>query len=268
MNKILILLLMVFSVSACKKDYDKIDKERIEDYLKSKGLTAKQTASGVFYIIEKEGKGAQPTTDAEVTIKYKGYNLEDKTFDSRDSTAFYLDSVIPGFSDGLQQFKEGSSGKIFIPSSLAYGSGGSTSGSIKGNEPIAFDVSLLGIDLIDKANKAEIRAYAKKKGWKIDSLPSGLYYVIDQPGTGNNPTINSTVTVNYKGYFTNEQIFDGSTATFPLSNVIKGWQLGIPLFKKGGKGKLLLPSRLGYKNGVTGIPAGSVLIFEIDLIDF
>ena len=54
--------------------------------------------------------------------------------------------------------------------------------------------------------------------------------------------------------------------TFPLSNVIQGWQEGIPLFSEGGSGVLLIPSALGYGGQAVGsIPANSVLIFEVSL---
>jgi FKBP-type peptidyl-prolyl cis-trans isomerase len=269
MKNLLLAAILLVAVAGCKKDYDKIDKDRIEEYLKAKGITAQKTDSGVYYVIEKEGTGNKPKDDSEVTVNYKGYLLNDEEFDKGDSIYFYLNQVIPGWRDGLKEFKEGSSGKIFIPSSLAYGSSGS--GSIPANEPVGFDIKLLGIDLVDKANKKEIRDYANKKGWKLDSLDSGLYYVIENQGTGINPTASSYVTVSYKGYFTDEKIFDGSTATFGLNNVIEGWRLGIPLFKKGGKGKLLIPSRLGYGSYGSNsgkIAPGKVLIFDIELIDF
>jgi FKBP-type peptidyl-prolyl cis-trans isomerase len=60
--------------------------------------------------------------------------------------------------------------------------------------------------------------------------------------------------------------FDESSAseiTFPLQNVIKGWTEGIPLFKEGGSGTLLIPSHLGYgSNDSNGITGGSVLVFD------
>lgn len=100
---------------------------------------------------------------------------------------------------------------------------------------------------------------------------SGLYYVVINPGTGAQPTANSNVTVNYKGSLKDGTVFDQSTSagiSFNLNSVIKGWQEGIPLFKKGGKGVLLIPSALGYGTQTTGkIPANSVLIFDIELLN-
>lgn len=100
---------------------------------------------------------------------------------------------------------------------------------------------------------------------------SGLYYVISTQGSGVQPNSNSNVTVNYKGSLKDGTVFDQSAAngvTFNLNNVIKGWQEGIPLFKKGGKGVLLIPSALGYGDKSVGnIPANSVLIFDIELLN-
>jgi FKBP-type peptidyl-prolyl cis-trans isomerase FkpA len=267
MKKLLFFALLLSTISACKKDYDKIDQERIETYLKDKGLTAQKTASGVYFIIEKEGIGANPVASSEVAVKYKGYTLDDKEFDKGDSLVTNLSRTILGWQDGIKEFKKGGSGKILIPSSLGYGSTGA--GNIGSNEPLVFDIKLLGIDVTEGGNKAELKAYAAKKGWVLDSLPSGLFYVIEKQGTGGNPTINSTVTVTYKGYTSDDKIFDGSTGTFSLSNVIKGWQQGIPLFKKGGKGRLLIPSKLAYgTQGSGSIKPRQPIIFDVELIDF
>jgi FKBP-type peptidyl-prolyl cis-trans isomerase FkpA len=94
--------------------------------------------------------------------------------------------------------------------------------------------------------------------------------VIKEAGDGVKPTSSSIVTVAYKGYYTDGEVFDESSAsgiTFPLQNVIKGWTEGIPLFKEGGSGTLLIPSHLGYgSNDSNGITGGSVLVFDVKLI--
>jgi len=116
-----------------------------------------------------------------------------------------------------------------------------------------------------------IKEYISSHNLNATATGTGLYYVINSQGTGDKPTINSTVTVSYKGYLTDGKTFDQSAlagATFPLTNVIKGWQEGIPYFKKGGKGVLLIPSALGYGTKSTvGIPANSVLIFDVELLN-
>jgi FKBP-type peptidyl-prolyl cis-trans isomerase len=119
-------------------------------------------------------------------------------------------------------------------------------------------------------NEKEITDYIAKNNLTAQRSDSGLYYVINEPGTGTQPTSTSNVTVAYKGYFTNGAIFDQSSAagiSFGLNQVIKGWTEGIPHFKTGGSGILLIPSSLGYGNNTNGpIPGGSVLVFDVKLI--
>ncbi|SMC40881.1 FKBP-type peptidyl-prolyl cis-trans isomerase [Cellulophaga tyrosinoxydans] len=119
-------------------------------------------------------------------------------------------------------------------------------------------------------NEAEISAYLAANNLSATRSESGLYYIVNEPGTGTQPSAASTVTVAYKGYFLNGEVFDdseGSGVTFSLSRVIKGWTEGIAYFKEGGSGILLVPSHLGYGSSKYGpIPGGSVLIFDINLI--
>jgi FKBP-type peptidyl-prolyl cis-trans isomerase FkpA len=116
-----------------------------------------------------------------------------------------------------------------------------------------------------------ILQYISDNNLNAEPTGSGLYYVVNNTGNGDIPDINSVVTVAYKGTLIDGTIFDQSSAsgaTFPLSNVIQGWQEGIPLFSEGGSGILLIPSALGYgSQGVGSIPANSVLIFEVTLLN-
>lgn len=118
-------------------------------------------------------------------------------------------------------------------------------------------------------NEKEITDYIAKNNLTAQRTESGLYYVIDEPGTGSQPTATSNVTVIYKGYYTSGKIFDSGRpegVSFYLNQVIKGWTEGIPYFKAGGSGILLIPSHLGYgPYDYRGIPGGSVLIFDVKL---
>ena len=119
-------------------------------------------------------------------------------------------------------------------------------------------------------NDNEIKAYIEENDLTAIKTESGLYYVIEEQGTGKQPTANSNVTVAYKGFYSNKKVFDQSSESgisFSLQNVIRGWKEGIPLFKEGGSGILLVPSHLGYGSfNYRGIPGGSVLIFNVKLI--
>lgn len=126
-------------------------------------------------------------------------------------------------------------------------------------------------DLKEKDDRI-IREYLTQYGLTAQKTESGLYYIVEVPGVFPKPTINSNVTVHYKGYLTNQKVFDttegGEPATFALSDVIEGWQEGMQLFGEGGKGVLLIPSYLGYGSTLmSGIPANSVLIFDFHLIN-
>lgn len=125
------------------------------------------------------------------------------------------------------------------------------------------------IDYVAK-NEKEIVDYIAKNKLTATKTDSGLYYVVNEAGTGAQPTASSNVTVAYKGYFTNGSIFDQSNAagiSFGLNQVIKGWTEGIPYFKEGGSGILLVPAHLGYgSNGGGPIPGGSVILFDVKLI--
>jgi FKBP-type peptidyl-prolyl cis-trans isomerase FkpA len=116
----------------------------------------------------------------------------------------------------------------------------------------------------------DIISYIEENDLNANRTNSGLYYVIDNSGSGTRPTSSSNVTVAYKGYFLNGGVFDQSDVdgiSFGLNRVISGWTEGIPLFKEGGEGLLLVPSNLGYgANGRNSVPGGAVLVFDIKLI--
>ena len=122
-----------------------------------------------------------------------------------------------------------------------------------------------------KTDEDIIKTYIADNNLTATRTSSGLYYVVDEAGTGAQPGSTSTVTVRYRGYFTNGGVFDQSSnagATFGLQSVIEGWQEGIPLYKEGGSGILLIPSALAYgTQGTSGIPANSVILFDIELLD-
>jgi len=122
----------------------------------------------------------------------------------------------------------------------------------------------------DAQNEADIQAYISANNLNPIQTTTGLYYIIDDEGSGAFPSINSTVTVAYRGYFLNEITFDqAANATFPVAGVIPGFAEAVQLLKPGGSGTFILPSRLGYGNtGTSSIPGGSVIVFDIELISF
>jgi len=120
-----------------------------------------------------------------------------------------------------------------------------------------------------------ILQYIDDNNLNAEEGPEGLYIVRDVEGTGASPTLNDVVVVDYEGFLLDGTKFDssidrGTPAEFPLSGLIRGWQLGIPLLKEGGRATLILPSALAYGNNPppgSPIPVNAVLVFDIELIE-
>lgn len=128
-----------------------------------------------------------------------------------------------------------------------------------------------GLTAQDEA-KLPPRPDLKSKEWK--KQPSGLEIWDAKVGTGAEAPKGATVTIHYTGWLTDEgaTVFDsslkrGKAATFPLEDLIKGWQEGIPGMKVGGVRRLKIPYDLAYgENGRPPvIPAKATLVFEIEL---
>jgi len=130
-------------------------------------------------------------------------------------------------------------------------------------------------DVADQLRKDKkiIEEYLEENNLTAQSTKSGLYYIIDEEGTGDRPNVFSIISVSYTGTLLDGTVFDqGEASEIPLYSYIEGWQEGIPMFKEGGSGKLIVPSKLGYGayENVTSydtIPKNSVLLFEITLDD-
>tara|TARA_B110000027_G_scaffold32260_1_gene35798 strand:+ start:1002 stop:1454 length:453 start_codon:yes stop_codon:yes gene_type:complete len=140
-----------------------------------------------------------------------------------------------------------------------------------------FTLVLLFISCSDKTDTSfepeteqDIIQYIEDNNLNATRSNSGLYYVINNEGSGTRPTSASNVTVDYKGYFLDGVVFDESNSngiSFRLNEVIQGWTEGITYFREGGNGILLVPYNLGYgESGRGSIPGGSVLIFDIRLL--
>ncbi|ORU93458.1 MAG: hypothetical protein A6F72_07020 [Cycloclasticus sp. symbiont of Poecilosclerida sp. N] len=107
----------------------------------------------------------------------------------------------------------------------------------------------------------------------VQTLDSGIQYIVLTEGNGNKPTATDTVDVHYEGSLINGTIFDssikrGEPATFPVNGVIQGWQEALQLMPVGSKWKVFIPSELAYGAQGAGrdIGANETLIFEMELL--
>lgn len=109
----------------------------------------KTTASGLQYIVMKEGAGAKPTLNDKVTTHYHGTLIDGTVFDSSvergQPASFPVSGVIPGWTEALQMMTVGSKYKLFVPANLGYGERGA-GGKIGPNSVLIFEVELISID--------------------------------------------------------------------------------------------------------------------------
>ncbi len=108
-----------------------------------------ETASGLQYIVLTQGEGPSPAAADRVTVHYEGKLLDGTVFDSTyergEPAEFVLDSVISGWTEGVQLMKVGSKYRFFIPSDLAYGGRGAGQ-DIGPNATLTFEVELISIE--------------------------------------------------------------------------------------------------------------------------
>lgn len=123
------------------------------------------------------------------------------------------------------------------------------------------------------ADDAYIQQLIKENKTDAVKQHEGVYYTILKEGTGTKVKVTDTVTVFYKGSLLSDgSVFDQTKdkpATFPLNRLIKGWQIGVPLLKVGGKIKIAIPSGIAYgiRTRAAKIPPNSILVFEVEVLD-
>jgi peptidylprolyl isomerase len=244
----------------------------------TKGKDTITTASGLKYIVVKEGHPKNPVAKAGevVTVHYTGYFKSGDIFDSSvkrgQPIKFTLGQgqVIKGWDEGLQLMRSGDKYRLIIPYQLAYGENGRGQ-SIPPKSDLIFDV-----EMVYNQPAIKIEPY-NTEGKDTITTETGLKMIPVKTTNLPMPKAGQLVTVHYTGYFENGEIFDSSVKRddpikFPVGQgkVIKGWDEAILNMKKGEKYRLVIPSSLAYgERGAGGvIPPNATLIFDVNLIDF
>jgi len=216
------------------------------------GKDDKKTAAG-----GKPAAGAAGFTTDEQKVSYGiGYNMGSGAADQK---AFTVDQAAlkAGLEDGLTKAKTRITEEELDKAFQAVKAKAQVVAAAEGQKQLTEGAAFL------EKNK-------KRSG--VKTTASGLQYEVIKAGKGGaKPGPTSTVEVAYHGTLIDGTVFDssverGSTATFPLTNVVPGWVEGIQLMAVGDKFKLYLPANLGYGANSRGkIPANAVLIFEVEL---
>jgi len=255
-----------------------------------------RTDGGIYYRVERQGKGAMPKVYDWVKIHLVNRNQDGQVIFSTYSgggspVSFQLQA--PGFNGDLVEvlplLHEGDSVTLAIASDSVYRDGVMPDFTRSG-EFIFYDLVLVDVETpleheqaqqkqkqqMHAKQVAEIEQKLKDEGVSYQQTPEGMFYVVEQEGNGPLPKDGETVKVHYTGWLMNGQKFDssvdrGQPFSFMLGTgrVIKGWELALRLMKKGEKIMVYLPSDLAYGERGAGevIPPNAILVFEIELLD-
>jgi FKBP-type peptidyl-prolyl cis-trans isomerase FkpA/FKBP-type peptidyl-prolyl cis-trans isomerase FklB len=127
-------------------------------------------------------------------------------------------------------------------------------------------------DLFEKEENALIE-YAMNNGITAVGTPSGLYYQIEDIGSGDFLKHGDQVRAHYKGMFLDGKEFDssykrGEPLSFKVGQMMKGWNEGLSFMKRGDKAVFLIPSKLGYgERGFPGyVPPNTPMVFELEVL--
>ena len=119
-----------------------------------------------------------------------------------------------------------------------------------------------------------IERYLAENNIEAETDESGIRYTIKEQGTGDKAKFGATVSVKYTGYFLDGTTFDTNVGkdsfefVIGQGKVVQGWEIAFKLFNKGTDATIYIPSRYGYgSNGNFAIPANSVLVFDVRVID-
>ncbi len=244
-----------------------------EPFEVSESIPVEQSTSGLRWSIVKKGKGKKLESGMKVKVHYTGF-FEDMTmFDSSLERNQPIEitlgrgMVIRGWEEGLSYLRVGDKARLWIPYQLAYGEQGR--GPIPGRADLIFDVEVIEASDIVRAKPYNVI------GKDTLAKDSGLRYIIVKEGVGNYPEPGDIVEVHYSGFLSDGTLFDSSVERdqpfrFVLGQgqVIRGWDEGIALMRRGAKYRFILPPDMAYGDRGTGpIPPHSTLIFDVELLE-
>jgi len=228
---------------------------------------AVKTDSGLFTKLVTPGTGTEkPAATDVVTVLYTGWTTEGRVFDSsvlrnNKPSTFQLNTVLPGWAEGVQMMVKGETRRLWVPEKLAFkGAEGRPKGMV------VFDIELVDFKPSPTAAPPDVSAPPPN----ATKTRSGLAYRVLVEGTGErHPRSSNTVTVHYTGWTTDGKMFDssvvrGEPASFPLDRVIKGWTEGLQLMVEGEKTRFWIPEDLAYA-GQRDRPQG-MLVFDVELL--
>lgn len=284
------LLGFIILFNSCKKEYEtieSIDETQIKAYIQKNNLTVVKSTSGYYYQILEQGTGLPLLNKDSV---FYDYNLKSLTgteyyktpaFSNAGTYVGYADRFavadnktisLPPFREVMALLNRGGKARIILPSNLAFGKNGEETRGIPSNEVLVSDISVYTENSQAAIDDRRIKEFIAAKGLTTAIRDvSGVYYVVNQAGTGTDIIdTNSSIVFKYTGRTLNGTVFDSSndaTYTAALTGLILGWGKIVPKFTAGAKLRLLIPSALGYGTSTTtSFAPNSVLDFDIEIV--
>lgn len=270
----------------------------------SQAQSFKTAPTGLQYYMAFDAPGTQTAQPGDYIEIHIHSHIDDSVlFDSRkinDNKPVPYQLTKPGFQgdlvEGFMMMSQGDSAVFRVPLDSVLKQGNQALPWMKPNsgQMIQYEVKMVKVSSQEQLKKEQdekstkqkivdekaLVDYFKKNKITVAKTASGMYYKITAPGTGENAKAGKSVTVNYTGRTMDGTPFDSNVDpkfnhvqpfTFNLGQgqVIKGWDEGIALLKKGGKATLYIPSGLAYgeRSPSPAIPANSILIFDVEVTD-
>ncbi len=276
----------------------------INNYLTDNGIQAERLRSGIYTeVLTSNSTGTAIADESIVAIRYSLSTLAGKLIgDLPDSAApvrfFHAqrnpNALFPqGINIAIERMREGERHRLYLPSYQAFGS--YSFGQLIPRETIIIaDIEVVKLeheDSIKENNHQALEEFILQENLEnVEELSSGVFLEILEEGTGDLPKTGNLVKVNYKGYYLDGEVFDESEKDKPIEffvgkeTVIQGFEAGVSALKKGGKARVMIPSHLGFAEGIQVIPPAirkdflkeynirdwrpyEPIIFELELVD-
>lgn len=239
------------------------------------GKDTLNTPSGLQYIIVSEGTGIRVEKGMKTKVHYSGYLLNGDKFDSSVDRGQPYEvtvgkrQVIAGWEEGLALLKVGDKARLIIPYQLAYGEAGRAP-VIPPKATLLFDIEIVDAVVVEPPKPYDV------KGLDTIKTASGLQYIVVQRSELQQVTSGSKAIVHYTGFLESGEIFDSSVergqpfeVEVGKGRVIRGWDEGLQLLRKGEKARFIIPWSLAY--GEAGmppvIPPKANLIFDVEILE-
>jgi FKBP-type peptidyl-prolyl cis-trans isomerase len=260
------------------------DTQAIDAYLQASGVPQNRilySNSGVRFVFDAYGKGILPTSGQTVTYDVVGAVLSNGTIGSsfiNTTEVKKLEEITPeGLRDAIRSVLKGTDVTAYIPARYGYGTAGNSALGIPADAILKYEIFVEEVSrTISQQNQFQQDTAAIKDFLIANNIAdaieheSGLWYTIEEEGTGGVPTPYQAVTFDYElRTITNASGNPLETNTLTdhsIWDLIQGLRIGFQLMEEGSTYTFYLPSGMCYGTNAQGnIPANSNLIFKIKL---